>query len=224
MSVGEILRNEASCRLGDLDPASPTCVDALSRITRVNGDLYGVYVNPINVARENTSGVDLSAHYKLETAAGDFRFRLDHSWVRSHDFQRYNGDPVEDELAVNSGFDIPRTKTSLSVAWNRDAWSAGVNGQRLGKLPTSDSYDQVYDPADGNSPWVGATWRWNLTAGYRINDAMRVGLSVNNVFDKMPPKDRTYTAYPYYDVSWFDSVGRTVYLDFSWKFGGSGSL
>ncbi len=224
MSVGEILRNEASCRLGDLDPASPTCVDALSRITRVNGDLYGIYVNPINVARENTSGVDLSAHYKLETVAGDFRFGLDHSWVRSHDFQRYSGDPVEDELAVNSGFDIPRTKTGVSVAWNRGAWSAGVRGTRLGKLPTSDSYDQVYDPADGNSAWVGATWRWNLTAGYRINDAMRIGLAVDNVFDKMPPKDRTYTAYPYYDVSWFDSVGRTVYLDFSWKFGGNGSL
>ena len=99
-----------------------------------------------------------------------------------------------------------------------------ILGQRLGKLPTSDSYDQVYDPADGNSAWVGATWRWNLTAGYRINDAMRVGLAVDNVFDKMPPKDRTYTAYPYYDVSWFDSIGRSVYLDFTWKFGGNGSL
>ncbi len=224
MDVNAILRDEASCRLGTLDPTSPTCVDALSRITRVNGDLYGIYVNPINVARENTSGVDLSAHYRLSTRAGDFRFGLNHSWVRDHDFQQYDGDPVEDQFAVNSGFDIPRTKTSATVAWNRDRWSASVHGERLGKLPTSDSYDQVYDPADGISPWIGATWRYNLSAGYRINDAMQLSLGVNNLFDKMPPKDRTYTAYPYYDSAWFDSVGRSVHLNLTWKFGGNGQL
>ncbi len=219
MSVGEILRDEASCRLGGLDPASPTCVDAISRITRIGGRLYGIYVNPINVARENTSGVDLSAHYRRSTPFGDFRFGVNHSWVREHDFQQYDGDVVEDQFAVNGGFDIPRTKTSASLGWNYDGWSAGVQGQRLGKLPSSDSYDQVYDPEDGRSPWIGATWRYNLTAGYRFSDAMRLSLAVNNVFDKMPPDDPTYTAYPYYDTSWFDSVGRTVYLTFDWTFG-----
>ena len=219
MSVAEILRNEASCRLGDLDPASPTCVDALARITRVNGDLYGVYVNPINVARENTSGVDLSAHYRLATRFGDFRFGANHSWVREHDYQQYDGDPVEDQFAVNGGFDIPRTKTSATVAWNLDRWSASLHGQRLGKLPTSDSYDQVYDPADGGSPWIGATWRYNLAAGYRFNDAVQVSLAVNNLFDKLPPKDASYTAYPYYDTSWFDSVGRSIYFNVTYKFG-----
>ena len=37
----------------------------------------------------------------------------------------------------------------------------------------------------------------------------------------MPPHDRTYTAYPYYDVSWFDTVGRSLYLQHTHKFGGS---
>ena len=36
----------------------------------------------------------------------------------------------------------------------------------------------------------------------------------------MPPKDPTYSAYPYYDISWFDSVGRSYYLQFTYKFGG----
>lgn len=221
MSVAEILRDEASCRLGDLDPASPTCVDALARITRIDDRLYGIFVNPINVARENTSGVDMSAHYKLETRFGDFRFGANHSWVREHDFQQYDGDPVEDQFAVNGGFDIPRTKTSANLGWSLDRWSASLQGTRLGKLPNSDSYDQVYDPADGGSPWIGATWRYNLAAGYRFNDAMQVSLAVNNLFDKMPPKDPTYTAYPYYDTSWFDSVGRSVYVNFTYKFGGN---
>ncbi len=39
--------------------------------------------------------------------------------------------------------------------------------------------------------------------------------------DTMPPRDPTYTAYPYYDVSWFDAAGRSYYLQFTYKFGGS---
>ena len=207
MDVRTLLANEANCRLGSADINSPTCVDALARITRSNdGRLYGVRVEPINVARESTSGIDAGLRYRLQTGIGDFIFNGTHTWVKKHDFQRYPGDRTEDQFAVNSGFDIPRTKTSLSVTWEKDAWSATVYGSRLGKLPTSDSYDQVFDWDSGDSPYVKATYRYNASLQYRLDDHSRLSLSVVNVFNKMPPKDRTYTAYPYYDVSWFDSV------------------
>lgn len=222
MDVRTILASEANCRLGSADPASPTCVDALARITRTaDGRLYGVHVNPINVARESTSGIDVGLRYRLQTGIGDFIFNGTHTWVKKHDFQRYAGDVTEDQFAINSGFDIPRTKTSLSVTWEKDAWSATVYGSRLGKLPTSDSYDQVFDEESGDSPWIKATYRYNASLQYRFDDHSRLSLSVVNVFNKMPPKDRTYTAYPYYDVSWFDSVGRTINLQYTHKFGGS---
>ena len=222
MDVRTILANEANCRLGSADPASPTCVDALARITRTaDGRLYGVHVNPINVARESTSGIDVGLRYRLQTGIGDFIFNGTHTWVKKHDLQRYAGDVTQDQFAINSGFDIPRTKTSVSVTWERDAWSATVYGSRLGKLPTSDSYDQVFDEESGDSPWIKATYRYNASLQYRFDDHSRLSLSVVNVFNKMPPKDRTYTAYPYYDVSWFDSVGRTINLQYTHKFGGS---
>ena len=222
MDVRTILASEANCRLGSVDPASPTCVDALARITRTaDGRLYGVHVNPINVARESTAGIDVGLRYRLQTGIGDFIFNGTHTWVKKHDFQRYAGDVTEDQFAINSGFDIPRTKTSVSVTWEKDAWSATVYGSRLGKLPTSDSYDQVFDEESGDSPWIKATYRYNASLQYRLDDHSRLSLSVVNVFNKMPPKDRTYTAYPYYDVSWFDSVGRTINLQYTHKFGGS---
>ncbi|MBN5051877.1 TonB-dependent receptor [Stenotrophomonas maltophilia] len=222
MDVRTILASEANCRLGSADPASPTCVDALARITRTaDGRLYGVHVNPINVARESTSGIDVGLRYRLQTGIGDFIFNGTHTWVKKHDFQRYAGDVTEDQFAINSGFDIPRTKTSVSVTWEKDAWSATVYGSRLGKLPTSDSYDQVFDEESGDSPWIKATYRYNASLQYRFDDHSRLSLSVVNVFNKMPPKDRTYTAYPYYDVSWFDSVGRTINLQYTHRFGGS---
>jgi outer membrane receptor protein involved in Fe transport len=222
MDVRTILANEANCRLGSADIRSPTCVDALGRITRTaDGRLYGVRVEPINVAREFTSGIDVGLRYRLQTGIGDFILNGTHTWVKQHDFQRFAGDVSEDQFAVNSGFDIPRTKTSLSVTWEKAAWSATVYGSRLGKLPTSDSYDQVFDWDSGDSPYVKATYRYNASVQYRFDDHSRLSLSVVNVFNKMPPKDLTYTAYPYYDVSWFDSVGRMINLQYTHKFGGS---
>ncbi|QNH10881.1 TonB-dependent receptor [Xanthomonas sp. SI] len=222
LRVDQVLRDESECRLGNLDAASTTCQQALARVTRsADGDLYGVYVNPINIARESTSGIDLSTHYRLDSGIGTFRFSGSYTWVRRHDIQVYAGEAMVDEFAVNSGYDIPRSKASASVSWERKAWSATLHGERLGRLPSSDSYDQVYDPDSGDSPWIGATYRYNASVQYRIGDHAQLSLAVTNLFDKMPPRDRTYTAYPYYDVSWFDTVGRSLYLQYTHKFGGS---
>jgi outer membrane receptor protein involved in Fe transport len=185
------------------------------------GGLYGIFVNPINVANERTSGIDASAHYKLETAIGTFRFAGNYTWTRNHLFQQYPGDPTLDELAVNSGFDIPREKTSASVSWERKAWSATLFGTRLGRLPNSDSYDQIVDTEAGEPAWVHATYRYNATLQYKFSDHAQLSLAVDNLFDKMPPRDPSYTAYPYYDVSWFDAAGRSYYVQFTYKFGGS---
>ena len=222
MDVSTILRDEAACRLGGADAASPTCVDAISRVTRTSdGRLYGVHVSPINIARETTRGIDVGLRYRLSTGIGDFILSGNHTWVKTHDFQQFEGDVVEDQFAINSGFDIPRTKTSASVTWENAAWSATLYGSRLGKLPTYDSYDQSFDPDSGDSPWIGATYRYNVSLQYRFDDHSRLSLSVVNIANKLPPKDVTYTPYPYYDVSWFDTVGRTINLQYTHKFGGT---
>ncbi|WP_024868878.1 TonB-dependent receptor [Pseudoxanthomonas suwonensis] len=222
MSVDAILRDEAACRLGELPATSPTCVDALARVTRsANGSLYGIWVAPINVARERTRGVDVAARYRLETGIGRFTLTFNHTWVKEHDFQQFPGDPVEDQFATNSGFDIPRTKSNASIGWDRGPWTVTLYGSRLGRLPNGWSYDQVWEDGDPG-PWIPATYRYNASAQFRFNDHSRLSLAITNLANKMPPKDPTYTAYPYYDISWFDSVGRTINLQYTHQFGGSG--
>ena len=227
MDPDEILQNEANCRLGEtqqgvaVDPNSPTCLDAVPRVLRApDGSLLGVFFQPINISGQSTSGYDFSANYRLETGFGDLRFSAAYTYFRKHDSTLFAGDETIDHFAVNSGFDIPRTKASATVSWEKDRWSAALHGQRLGRLPTSASYDEDFEYGNGDSPWVGATYRYNASARYRFTDRFEVSLAVDNLFDKMPPKDRTYTAYPYYDISWFDSVGRSYFVTFSYKFGG----
>ena len=214
--------DEANCRLGvtndgtPVDVNSPTCVDALARIIREDPNdplstITSVRFAPINIANEETSGIDVTANYRLQTAnAGDFGFSGNYTWAHRHNRQQYPGDPEEDMLDVSfSSTTLPRVKGNLGVNWDKGAWGAGLFGNYLGRVA---NYD--------NDAWTPATWRFNGSARYDINDHLRVSLSVNNLFDKMPPRDATWANYPYYDTSWFDSVGRSYFVQVTWKLGG----
>ncbi len=215
----ELLRiTEANCRLGvtdsgaTVDVNSPTCVDALARVIRdADGTITSVHFAPINIAREETSGVDVTANYRLETtAAGNFALTGTYTWAHRHTRQLYPGDPTEDMLDVSfSDTTLPRVKSNLGVSWDKGAWGASLFGTYLGRVA---NYD--------NDAWTEATWRFNAGARYDITDHLRVSLSVNNLFDKMPPKDATWAAYPYYNTSWFDAIGRSYFVQVTWKLGG----
>lgn len=215
----ELLRStEADCRLGvtdsgqSVDINSPTCVDALARVIRdADGYITSVHFSPINIANEETSGIDLTANYRLQTAsAGDFRFTGSYTWADEHTRQQYPGDPEEDMLDVSfSATTLPRHKGNLGMSWDRNAWGASLFGNYLGKVANY-----------GNDAWTGATWRFNAGGRYDVTDHLRVSLTVNNLLDKMPPRDATWSNYPYYDTSWFDSMGRSYYLQITWKLGG----
>jgi outer membrane receptor protein involved in Fe transport len=60
----------------------------------------------------------------------------------------------------------------------------------------------------------------NASVEYEFAETLTARLTVDNLADKKPVKDPTYASYPYYDISWFDSLGRTVYLTLDYKFGG----
>jgi iron complex outermembrane receptor protein len=216
LSIDTLARTEADCQPGgDLDANSPTCVDAFARIQRFpanvqDGRISSIRVNPINIAREKTSGIDVAFRGTLPTSFGDFTLSLAHSHVFKHSFQQYPGDPVINKLAADSGYYLPRDKSNGSITWASDGAQFTFSGTRLGKLP---NYDE--------DAYIKASYLFNATLQYDFTDHMRGSLTVRNVFDKMPVKDPTWSSYPYYNTSWFDSVGRSVFLQLTYKLGGS---
>ena len=216
----ELLRStEADCRLGvsddgaAVDITSPTCVDALARVIRdADGEITSVRFAPVNIANEETSGLDVTASYRFSTAnAGNFHLNGSYTWAREHERQLYPGDAYEDMLDVSfSATTLPSNKGNIGLSWDKDAFGASLFGNYLGRVA---NYD--------NDAWTDSTWRFNASARYDINSHMRVALSVNNLFNKMPPKDGTWANYPYYDTSWFNSIGRSYYLQLTWKLGGA---
>jgi outer membrane receptor protein involved in Fe transport len=220
LRVDNVLNSEADCRLGEttngtpVDINSPTCVDAIARVTRYpvgsvsEGEVNTVRVNPINIANESTDGVDFGLRYKQPIGASSLTFSASYTKVFNHESQQYTGDPIIDQFLPDSGFDIPRSKASASVTFETGPISATLYAQRLDELPNWD--EDGFIPA---STWLNASFE------YKIADGVNARLTVDNLADKKPVKDPTYGSYPYYDNSWFDSVGRTMYFTVSYQFG-----
>lgn len=221
MSTRQIARDEADCRIGStqggaaVDINSPTCQDAISRVTRFtsgtySGEISSIRVNPINIARERTSGIDLAFRGSLPTSFGTFNLSLGHSHVFKHSFQRYPGDVIIDKLAADSSYYLPRDKSTGSFSWENEGLQFTLSGTRLGKLP---NYDE--------DAYLKASYLFNATMQYDFTDHLRGSLTIKNLFDTNPVKDPTWSGYPYYNTSWFDSVGRSVFLQLTYKLGGS---
>lgn len=221
LRVDAVLEDEADCRLGEtqngtaVDGDSPTCLDAIARVTRYaagsvsEGEVQSVRVNPINIANESTDGMDLAVRYQQPFGESTLTFDASYTKVFNHESQQYTGDPIEDQFDPSTGFVIPRSKASASVTLDTGPWSATLHAQRLDKLANWDE--------DGLIP---ASILMNASVSYEFSEDISARLTVDNLADKKPVKDPTYASYPYYDVSWFDSMGRSVYLTVNYKFGG----
>ncbi|MGH6613726.1 TonB-dependent receptor plug domain-containing protein [Sphingomonas sp.] len=207
LSIDTLLRDEADCVIGHttsgsaVDINTPTCKDALARVRRfssgaLEGELDSVAVNPINIATEKTSGLDIALHGRVPTNFGDFSLSLAHTHVFKHDFRQYPGDPIINKFAFDSGYYIPRDKTSASIGYAYQGLRLTVEGKRLGKLP---NYDE--------DAYIKASYLFNTTLLYDFTDHFRGSLSVTNVLDTKPVKDPSYSAYPYYDISWSTALG-----------------
>jgi outer membrane receptor protein involved in Fe transport len=220
LSIDQLVRDEADCRIGQTENGanvninSPTCQDAIARISRfTSGGLAGqistISVNPINIARERTSGIDFAFRGSLPTGIGTFTLSLGHSHVLDHSFQQYPGDPIINKLAFDSGYYIPRDKSTGSISWEDRGLQLTLSGTRLGKLPNFD--EDAYGKA---------SYLFNSTLQYDFTDHLRGSLTIRNLLDTMPVKDPTWSSYPYYNTSWYDSVGRSFFLQLTYKLGG----
>ncbi len=64
-------------------------------------------------------------------------------------------------------------------------------------------------------------WGWfYLSAQYDVTDRLQARVAVTNLLDRDPVEDPSHASYPYYNSSWFDSVGREYFFQLTYKLGG----
>lgn len=237
ISGDQLSNTQYLCDIGSLDANSTTCSQAFALVTRgpgktviVNGvpvALLGQITNmttpKLNVANEQVNAISASFNYLMKIGRfGSLTYAMSYSDLLKHSYQDYVTDPSVDLLrhpgapSYNTDF---KSKANASLTWAVSDWSATLYVNRYGRSPnnqavTDDSYAK---PGDGKLPaWI----LWNASVTYNPVKNLGLSLLVNNLFNKMPPLDRTYsglTSTPY-NTDNYNVYGRAIYLEANYKF------
>jgi iron complex outermembrane recepter protein len=218
---------EYQCSIGQLDPASPTCLNAVASITRGTptdpthlGTILEIATPKVNVSQELVNAMVANFNYIQDIGRyGKLAFNASYSNVLKHELEQFPGDPPIDELRDPEFSTDFKTKVNGSVTWVYDKWSATVYGNRYGSTPNFVATQVGYGHAGAGklAPWI----LYNASVTFNPTDNLALSFLVNNVFNKMPPQDNSYpgTSGTPYDVTNYNVNGRAYYVEATYKFG-----
>ncbi|GAB2806382.1 TonB-dependent receptor domain-containing protein [Dyella kyungheensis] len=230
INADQLSRTQYLCDVGTYSMSSQLCTQAFNLITRGPGNngLLGQITNittpKLNIASEELNAITANFSYVQPVGAfGQLALALSYSDVLKHTTQDYATDPKIDVLrhpaAYPNGTDF-KSKANGSLTWSKDEWSATVYFNRYGSSPNYEAtlVDNYTAPGTGKlAPWI----LYNASVTYNPLKNLGLSLLVNNVFNKMPPKDDSYdglTNSPY-NTDNYNVFGRAIYLEANYKFG-----
>jgi outer membrane receptor protein involved in Fe transport len=220
----KLLETEAACQLGQLSITSPTCVVALSEVTRGDGGvLVSVYTPKQNVSQENVGTFIAGVNYRYDAGAiGEFALDMSFTDMLTHTYQQYAGDPLINDLNDPFYSTEFKTKGNGSITWTKNPLSATVYVERYGRSP---NYLSTLAPEDENTPGAGTVSPWtllNLSLRYEPTKSLEVSFAVDNVANRMPPADHSQTGdadYQPYNQFNYNVYGRSYLITATYKMG-----
>ncbi|MDO1528916.1 TonB-dependent receptor [Fulvimonas sp. R45] len=227
-SADLLLKEEAQCRLGQLPADSPDCQAALNQVMRdpTTGQVASITQYNVNISNESTESVTAQASYQFNpTPVGTFGLKFDYNDMLKHDYQVYPGSPKIDQLTNPLYSSEFKSIASGALSWSlHGTWGSTLYWHRYGPTPnyTGLVNGANYPGAGRVSPWI--TWNWSLTYSPSLLKGLDLSVMVDNLTNKMPPRDPSYQAsFPYYNTQNYNVYGREIMLQADWKFGNAGN-
>ena len=151
------------------------------------------------------------AAYRFEAGRfGDFIFGADYNTTLKHVYKQFPDDPDTDLLRLRQYGNQFKWIGSGKVTWDIGPWSATLYGVQYGPTWSYNGKFQV-------GPWTS----FNGSVQYNFSDDASMTLIGNNLFNRRPPVDSSFSAFPYYDIFSYNGLGRLVMLEMNVHFGGS---
>jgi outer membrane receptor protein involved in Fe transport len=179
-----------------------------------SGEIAEVADGPINLNSTKVEGVDLVLRYLADTGAGTWNFMLSAS--RLLDFTQKATLPdgsieVVDKVGTAASREsYPEWRAMFTTQWRNGPWSANYKARYIG---------DTREIAGGEPRKIGSVMYHDLSGGFAFENGVSVRLGVDNLFDEQPPVSLTNLNINY-DISTYDPVGRFMYAQLSWDFGG----
>lgn len=226
VSADQLSNTEYLCDIGTVDPNSETCRTAFELITRdppqgkYLGKITNIVTPKLNVANEQVNAISASFAYVQDIGRfGQLALAMSYSDELKHTYQDYpTDDPVDLLRNPNWSTDF-KTKANASLTWSKDKWTSTIYVNRYGRTP-NDLASTVNNYTDEGTGKLPAWTLYNASVGFNPTESLGLSIMINNVFNKMPPKDHSYgnTGTPY-NIYNYDVYGRAIYLEAKYKFG-----
>jgi iron complex outermembrane recepter protein len=225
-NIPELLSQDSQCLLGQLPANSPTCVAALNQVQRNSLNqvtLITTYYE--NLSSEQANSVVADARYKFNVGpVGDLAVHFAYQDLLKHTYQLYAGAaPIN--LLTNNLYDNSTEFKSIAtgdLTWSwHDTFSSTLYWHRYGRTPNYIASSE--GPTGTGAGWVAPWIYYNWSFTYSPTKNLDLSLMINNLTNKMPPIDRTYTVSPYYNQTAYNVFGREFLLQANYRFGGGHS-
>ena len=163
-------------------------------VRNTDGSINFVQAPYLNLAGDQTSGVDLSANAKFKTGFGDLGAFIDGTYVTSYKSRFSSADPWVERVGnfgdATFGFDLHvRWKHTAGVTWSQGSWAGAFTQQyTAGYRDEVDGYGSGVILQDlGFQSKVKSYTLYNLSGSYKGIKNLTVTAGIKNLFDKDPP-------------------------------------
>ncbi|KGB55344.1 TonB-dependent receptor precursor [Sphingopyxis sp. LC81] len=206
-----------------LNANSPTC-RSVFRLS--SGQIDYVRTNQNNIGALRVRGLDVQGDYTIPLPAelgDDAQLRLTGvaSWLFERSTQVLSTVAPQDCAGFygagcstgTGGFIVPDFKLNLGAAYTSGPLSIRGQARMIGGLKVFPTVTTT------NIKTAPATWYFDLTSTFEINDNFTFFAGVDNLFDKMPPiLGTTFVGDANVDVSLYDTLGRRYFAGVRMKF------
>jgi outer membrane receptor protein involved in Fe transport len=230
LAAATLLADEANCRIGtyangtpfEYGSSSAYCQNVYNLIQRAGGTTDGPIqrINSayINAALTDTSGIDATYKYRLDTdRLGTFRLDLGYTIVLTDKYKQSEDDELIDYRDTPSLYNS-RSRVRGSLNWTIGDWSTTVFGVRYGTVRNAANADFTNAAGVYSGLRLKPYMLYNLAVEKKFGDNVRATLQVANVFNNQYRYDSSQ-GYPFFNsFNGSDPYGRRFNLSVAYSF------
>ncbi|BDM63933.1 TonB-dependent receptor [Shewanella sp. NFH-SH190041] len=167
-----------------------------------------------NVAKSETSGIDLQVGYDFPIASGEFKTNILATYLLES--KRY---PFQDETSVYEEYagvvGDAKWQAQLRIAYAIDNWNFNWKTTYLDRVDLyTEQFRDNYDIPYSNIMQYGSYAVTDILGTYTFNNGLAVGLGLDNVFDRDLPAFATGNDS---GEGGYDNIGRFYYITLDFK-------
>jgi iron complex outermembrane receptor protein len=182
--------------------------DSTGTLTGIDASIT---TGPINFAKQETQGIDITADYDWSNSFGNWNAKMTTTWIRNFDFLAFEGAETTDSVAL--GF-FPEYRSNMTLDWQKEKLGATL------KVSYVDNIAGRFSEGNNDQEAIASWTTLNGNFRYQYSDFTRLSLGINNLTNRRPPQDPTQNNWPWFanDGGFSNSIGREVYVQIDANF------